>query len=60
MSLLYARILQYKAKWALVTGCSSGIGKAIAQKLAEQELNVVLVSLPDELLDTTHKASATQ
>lgn len=34
---------KYNAKWALVTGGGSGIGKAIAFKLASQGLNVVVV-----------------
>mmetsp|Transcript_7805 Transcript_7805/g.20776 ORF Transcript_7805/g.20776 Transcript_7805/m.20776 type:complete len:318 (+) Transcript_7805:40-993(+) len=45
---------RYNAKWALVTGASSGIGKSIAFKLARQGLNVVLVALGDPLLDATH------
>jgi short-subunit dehydrogenase len=32
-----------------------GIGKAIAQKLAKQGLNVVLVALGDDALLTTHE-----
>ena len=45
----------YKASWALVTGSSSGIGKSFAKRLASQGLNVVLVSLDDELLESTHR-----
>lgn len=45
---------KYDAKWALVTGSSSGIGKAIATRLAEQGINVVLVSLDDDLLHDTY------
>lgn len=41
------------ATWALVTGAGSGIGKALAFKLASQGLNVVLVSLDDEFLKRT-------
>lgn len=41
---------KYDAKWALVTGASSGIGKAIAEKLATQGINVVIAALDDQLL----------
>lgn len=44
---------KYNAKWALVTGASSGIGKSIAMALADQGLNVVLVALPDPMFDDT-------
>jgi short-subunit dehydrogenase len=47
---------RYKARWALVTGAGSGIGKALAFKLASQGLNVVLVSLDDNMLKETSKA----
>lgn len=46
----------YKAEWAIVTGASSGIGKAISEKLASQGVNVVLAALDDQLLkDTTEE-----
>ena len=38
---------------------AAGIGKAIAQKLAGQQLNVVLVALQDQLLDATHEELST-
>ena len=46
---------RYNAKWALVTGSGSGIGKALAFKLASQSLNVVLVSLDDVHFENTLK-----
>jgi short-subunit dehydrogenase len=44
---------KYSAKWALVTGAGTGIGKSLAESMAMQGLNVVLVSLPDKHLDAT-------
>lgn len=46
---------RYGASWALVTGAGSGIGKALAFKLASQGLNVVIVSLDDAFLKGTVK-----
>lgn len=44
---------KYNAKWALVTGAGTGIGKSLAETMALQGLNVVLVSLPDKYLQET-------
>ena len=44
---------KYDAKWAVVTGGSSGIGKAIVDKLCSQGISVVILAVPDSLLDTT-------
>lgn len=41
---------KYDAKWALVTGASSGIGLALAKRLAKQKLNVLMVALDDDVL----------
>lgn len=42
--------VKYNAKWALVTGGSSGIGKAIAEKLAKQGINVIIAALEDQAM----------
>ena len=36
--------LRTQGKWAVITGATSGIGKAYAEQLAEKGLNIVLVS----------------
>ena len=45
---------KYGAKWAVVTGSSSGIGRAITTKLARQGINVVMVAIDDKLLTDVH------
>lgn len=42
---------KYNAKWAVVTGGSSGIGLAIAERLAEQGVSVVIVAVGDAVLE---------
>lgn len=44
---------QYNASWAVVTGGSGGIGKAICVRLARQGINVVVAALDDKLLAET-------
>jgi short-subunit dehydrogenase len=46
--------VKYNAKWALVTGGSSGLGKALVEKLANQGLNIVIAAFPDDILKATH------
>ena len=42
---------RYDGKWALVTGASSGIGKAFAYELASRGANLILASRSKETLD---------
>jgi short-subunit dehydrogenase len=42
--------MKYKASWV---GAGTGIGKSLADTLAGQGLNVVLVSLPDKVFEET-------
>ena len=45
----------YKEKygeWAVVTGCTQGIGKSYAEELAKQGLNIVLISRTRSKLET--------
>jgi len=46
---------KYNAQWALVSGGSSGIGRALVEKLAKMGLNVVVVALEDDLLEKSYK-----
>ena len=46
---------KYDASWALITGSSSGIGKALAERLLQQDMNVCLVALGDEVFKATLK-----
>jgi short-subunit dehydrogenase len=44
---------KYGASWAIVTGGSSGIGKSIVERLCQQGINVIIVAVPEKLLDET-------
>ncbi|XP_040907725.1 hydroxysteroid (20-beta) dehydrogenase 2 [Toxotes jaculatrix] len=47
--------LRTHGQWAVVTGATSGIGKAYASELAQRGLDVVLVSRSDDKLQTVAK-----
>ncbi len=46
---------KYDASWALVTGSSSGIGKALVERLLQQDMNVCMVALGDDVFKATLK-----
>jgi len=47
--------IKYDAKWAFVTGASSGLGLSIADRCASQGLNVVLCALDDKFLQDANE-----
>jgi len=47
-----AKDLKKLGSWAVVTGATDGIGKAIARQLAKKGLNIVLISRTQSKLDT--------
>ncbi|KAK6184100.1 hypothetical protein SNE40_006632 [Patella caerulea] len=47
--------LKKAGSWAVVTGCTDGIGKAYAEQLAERGINVVLISRTASKLDDLAK-----
>lgn len=42
---------KYGAEWAVVTGGSSGIGKAMVDRLCGQGINVIILAVPEPLLE---------
>jgi len=50
-----AKNLKKFGKWAIVTGCTDGIGKSIVEEFARKGLNVILVSRTQSKLDEQAK-----
>ena len=47
--------VQKYGKWAIVTGCTQGIGKAYAIELAKRGMNLVLISRNQKKLEELEK-----
>ncbi|XP_069463213.1 very-long-chain 3-oxoacyl-CoA reductase-like [Ambystoma mexicanum] len=55
LSEVWRKDVRSYGQWAVVTGATSGIGKAYAQELAKRGLDVVLISRKQELLENVAK-----
>ena len=43
----------FEGKTAVITGAASGIGKALAEKFAQEKMQVVLADVEEEVLEKT-------
>ena len=43
----------FEGKTAVITGAASGIGKALAEKFAQEKMQVVLADIEEEALEKT-------
>ncbi|XP_054856514.1 inactive hydroxysteroid dehydrogenase-like protein 1 isoform X2 [Eublepharis macularius] len=53
-----ADLVKLYGKWAVVTGCTSGIGKSYAKELASRKVNIILISRNKEKLEVLAKEIA--
>eukprot|EP00775_Hariotina_reticulata_P012164 gene12164-12302_t len=60
LRLMGPQVRKYRGDWALITGGSEGIGKAVAGALAQQGINVVLVSRTQQKLNAAAKEIKTK
>ena len=44
---------EFEGKTAVITGAASGIGKALAEKFAQEKMQVVLADIEEEALEKT-------
>ena len=54
------RIISKYGTWAVVTGASSGLGKALAEELAAAGMNLILVARREEILKSMSQAFKNQ
>ena len=48
--LRWRNFMKYYGEWAIVTGCTQGIGRAYVEELAKMKMNVILVSRNEDKL----------
>ena len=49
----------FEGKTAVITGAASGIGKALAEKFAQEKMQVVLADIEEEALEKVHEFNQT-
>ena len=50
----------YSGKWAMITGASSGIGKAYAERFAKEGANLILIARGQQALEDLAQSIRTQ
>ena len=48
--LRWRNFMKHYGEWAIVTGCTQGIGRAYVEELAKMKMNVILVSRNEDKL----------